>query len=82
MAGRAGQVPGLHSTTRYAALFRYDDEIIVNPHVYGEPASANPALHLRRLDGGTSPPITWPPLTGCGPRPSLGPAATFKEGGR
>jgi len=25
----------------------------VNPHVYGEPASANPALHLRRLDGGT-----------------------------
>jgi hypothetical protein len=24
----------------------------VNPHAWGEPASANPALHLRRLDGG------------------------------
>jgi len=43
----------LHSTTLYTSLFRYDDEIVVNPHVYGEPASANPAFHLRRLDGGT-----------------------------
>jgi transcriptional regulator with XRE-family HTH domain len=43
----------LHSTTLYASLFRYDDEILANPHVYGEPASANPILHLRRLDGGT-----------------------------
>ena len=42
----------LHSTTLYASLFRYDDEIMVNPHTYGEPASANPALHLRRIDGG------------------------------
>jgi hypothetical protein len=42
----------LHSCTLYASLFRYDDDIIVNPHVWGEPASANPALHLRRLDGG------------------------------
>jgi hypothetical protein len=42
----------LHSCTLYASLFRYDDEIIANPHAYGEPASANPALHLRRLDGG------------------------------
>ena len=42
----------LHSTTLYASLFRYDDEILVNPHVYAEPASANPTLHLRRLDGG------------------------------
>lgn len=42
----------LHATTLYASLFRYDDEIMVNPHAWGEPASANPALHLRRLDGG------------------------------
>jgi transcriptional regulator with XRE-family HTH domain len=42
----------LHATTLYASLFRYDEEIIVNPHAFGEPASANPALHLRRLDGG------------------------------
>jgi transcriptional regulator with XRE-family HTH domain len=43
----------LHNTTLYASLFRYDDEILVNPHAFGEPASANPTLHLRRLDGGT-----------------------------
>lgn len=43
----------LHSTTLYASLFRYDDEILVNPHVFGAPASANATLHLRRLDGGT-----------------------------
>ena len=42
----------LHSTTLYSSLLRYDDEIMVNPHAYGEPASANPAMHLRRLDGG------------------------------
>jgi len=42
----------LHATTLYASLFRYDEEIMVNPHAYGEPASANPTLHLRRLDGG------------------------------
>jgi hypothetical protein len=35
-----------------ASLFRNDDQIMVNPHAFGEPASANPTLHLRRLDGG------------------------------
>jgi transcriptional regulator with XRE-family HTH domain len=42
----------LHATTLYASLFRYDEEIMVNPHAYGEPASANLTLHLRRLDAG------------------------------
>jgi hypothetical protein len=42
----------LHACTLYASLFRYDDDIIVNPHAWGAPASANPALHLCRLDGG------------------------------
>lgn len=42
----------LHDTTLYASMFRYDDEVIVNPHMFGEPASVNPALHLRKLDGG------------------------------
>ena len=45
------EVP-LHPCTLYASMFRYDDEIMVNPHAFGEPASANPTLHLRRLDGG------------------------------
>lgn len=38
----------LHAATVYASQFRYDDEIIVNPHVYSRPASENPALHLHR----------------------------------
>lgn len=42
----------LHSATLYASLFRYDSDIIANPHVWGAPASLNPAMHLRRLDGG------------------------------
>ena len=42
----------LHGCTLYASLFRYDDEIIANPHAFGEAASANHAFHLRRLDGG------------------------------
>ena len=52
LAGVDGCQMRLHSTTLYASLFRYDDEILANPHAYGEPGSANPVLHLRRLDGG------------------------------
>ena len=52
LAGVEGCELRLHSTTLYASLFRYDEEIMVNPHAYGQPASANPTLHLRRLDGG------------------------------
>jgi hypothetical protein len=53
-AARSGDIEvRLHSCTLHASLFRYDDEILANPHAYGEAASANPVLHLRRLDGGT-----------------------------
>jgi hypothetical protein len=41
----------LQGTTLYASLFRYDDDMVINPHLWGQPASANPVLHLRRLDG-------------------------------
>jgi transcriptional regulator with XRE-family HTH domain len=41
-----------HGTTLYNSIFRYDDEMIVNPHVYGIAAPHAPALHLRRLSGG------------------------------
>ncbi|MFC8527128.1 XRE family transcriptional regulator [Nocardia sp. NPDC057227] len=40
----------LHDTTLYNSLFRYDDNVIVNPHIWGQPASANPAFQLRRVD--------------------------------
>jgi hypothetical protein len=47
-------VPGceirLHDATLYASIFRYDDHMILNPHIWGQPASANPVLQLRRHD--------------------------------
>jgi hypothetical protein len=30
----------------YNSIYRFDDEMIVNPHVYGKVASHAPALHL------------------------------------
>ncbi|MEJ2855929.1 MULTISPECIES: DUF5919 domain-containing protein [unclassified Saccharothrix] len=50
------EVPGievrLHKTTLYNSVFRFDDEMIVNTHVYGFPGAHAPALHLRRLSAG------------------------------
>jgi hypothetical protein len=49
-------VPGIdirtHGTVLYNSIFRFDDEMIVNPHVYGKIAAHAPALHLRRLSAG------------------------------
>jgi hypothetical protein len=49
-------VPGVeirrHGTVLYNSIYRFDDEMIVNPHVYGKIASHAPALHLRRLVAG------------------------------
>ena len=39
----------LHNHTLYASIFRYDDEAMINPHIWGSAASANPLLHLRRI---------------------------------
>jgi transcriptional regulator with XRE-family HTH domain len=40
----------LHDTTLYNSLFRYDEDLLVNPHIFGQPASANPVFHLKRVD--------------------------------
>lgn len=42
-----------HGTVLYNSIYRFDDEMIVNPHVYGKMAPHAPALHLRRLSAGT-----------------------------
>ncbi|WP_306796638.1 DUF5919 domain-containing protein [Nocardia sp. XZ_19_369] len=39
----------LHNTTLYNSLFRYDEILLVNPHIWGQPASANPVLQLKRV---------------------------------
>lgn len=38
----------LHQTVLYNSIFRSDDRLLTNPHIYGIPASAAPVLHLRR----------------------------------
>jgi transcriptional regulator with XRE-family HTH domain len=50
----AGVEARLHGTVLYNSIYRFDDEMIVNPHVYGKIASHAPALHLRRLAAGAS----------------------------
>ncbi|MFE7979940.1 XRE family transcriptional regulator [Streptomyces shenzhenensis] len=43
----------LHDSTLYNSIYRSDDEMLVNPHVYGIGAYMAPVFHLRRLsDGG------------------------------
>ncbi len=41
-----------HGTTLYNSIFRFDDEMIVNNHVYGVPGAHAPGLHLRKLGAG------------------------------
>jgi transcriptional regulator with XRE-family HTH domain len=42
----------LHDSTLYNSLYRADDEMLVNTHVYGVAAYMAPVFHLRRLPGG------------------------------
>lgn len=41
-----------HGTVLYNSIYRFDDEMIVNPHVFGKIASHAPAMHLHRLPTG------------------------------
>lgn len=50
--GAPGVELRLHDTTLYASIFRADDTMLVNTHVYGAPAAQNPVLHFRRIPGG------------------------------
>jgi hypothetical protein len=38
----------LHDTVLYNSIYRADDELLINMHVYGCPASHAPVLHLHR----------------------------------
>ena len=52
LTGAAGIEIRTHGTVLYHSIYRFDDEMIVNPHVYGKVAAHAPALHLRRLSAG------------------------------
>lgn len=41
----------LHDTPLYASIYRFDDEMIVNIHVYGILAAYTPTMRIRRVDG-------------------------------
>lgn len=41
----------LHDTPLYNSIYRFDDDMLVNSHVYGILAAWTPVLHLRRIDG-------------------------------
>ncbi len=41
-----------HSTPLYNSILRFDDQMLVNPHIYGMPAFRAPIIHLRRIEGG------------------------------
>lgn len=42
-----------HRTTLYNSIFRFDNEMIINTHVYGVQGAHAPAMHLRRLSTGS-----------------------------
>lgn len=43
----------LHNTTLYNSIYRVDDQVLVNAHVYGNTAACAPVLHLRKISGGS-----------------------------
>jgi hypothetical protein len=46
----------LHSTVLYNSIYRADDELLVNSHIYGAGAPSAPILHLQR--SGESPMVS------------------------
>ncbi len=48
LAAEPGIELRLHDTILYNSIYRADDELLVNPHLYGCPAAHAPVLHLHR----------------------------------
>jgi transcriptional regulator with XRE-family HTH domain len=52
LLGRPGVEFRLHDTMLYNSMYRADDQLLVNQHVFGIPAAQAPVVHLyRRNDG-------------------------------
>lgn len=41
----------LHGTALYNSIFRYDDQMLVNQHIYGTYGYMAPILHLKKVEG-------------------------------
>lgn len=51
LIGQSGIEFRLHGTCLYNSIFRYDDQMLVNQHIYGTYGYLAPILHLRRVEG-------------------------------
>jgi hypothetical protein len=52
LAGVSGVEFRLQQETLYNSIFVYDDDMLINQHVYGMYGYVAPILHLRRVEGG------------------------------
>lgn len=52
LAGVAGVEFRLQQETLYNSIFVYDEDMLINQHVYGMYGYMAPVLHLRRMEGG------------------------------
>lgn len=43
----------LHDTTLYNSIYRADEQLLINTHIYGFIAAHAPVLHLRKVAGGS-----------------------------
>jgi hypothetical protein len=41
-----------HQTVLYNSIYRADDDLLVNTHIYGLPAARAPMWHFRKVAGG------------------------------
>lgn len=51
LASRVGIEMRFQDAPLYNSVFRFDDEMIMTPHLYGTPGAEAPALHLHRNHG-------------------------------
>ncbi len=49
LIGRDGAAFRFQEAPLYNSIFRFDDQMLVTPHLYGIPGHSAPMLHLRRL---------------------------------
>ena len=52
LLGEPGVEIRLHGTVLYNSIYRADDQLLVNTHVYGVMANNAPMFHLRKIPGG------------------------------
>ena len=49
---QAPETVRISASTLYSSIFRFDDELLVNTHLFGTPAGSSPVLHFRSTGGG------------------------------